>query len=109
MNFSLHRAYLLFRTLGLRHIVVTGPNNDVTGVLTRLQLMPASLAVTTESLDSSSHHVTCDVSCHDNMNDDSAAANIVTHSTSSVALALPTAVAAAQREVEQQSITLTHV
>jgi len=37
--FSLHRAYMLFRTMGLRHLVVTNADNHVAGVLTRRDLM----------------------------------------------------------------------
>ena len=38
-NFSLQRAYLLFRTMGLRHMYVTDSANCVVGVLTRKDLM----------------------------------------------------------------------
>jgi chloride channel 7 len=38
-DFSLHRAYLLFRTMGLRHLFLTDAANRVVGVLTRKDLM----------------------------------------------------------------------
>ena len=34
-DFSLHRTYILFRTLGLCHLVVTDIRNRVVGVITR--------------------------------------------------------------------------
>ena len=39
-TFSLERAYALFRTMGLRHIVVTDKRNTPTGVLSRKDLLP---------------------------------------------------------------------
>ena len=38
-DFSLHRAYMLFRTLGLRHLFVTDEAARLVGVLTRKDLM----------------------------------------------------------------------
>ncbi|KXJ16127.1 chloride channel protein D [Exaiptasia diaphana] len=38
-NFSLHRTYIIFRTLGLRHLVVVGKSNRVKGIITRKDLM----------------------------------------------------------------------
>ena len=38
-HFSLHRAYILFRTLGLRHMTVVSHTNQVMGILTRKDLM----------------------------------------------------------------------
>jgi hypothetical protein len=38
-SFSLHRAYMLFRTMSLRHLIVTDTDNRVVGVLTRRDLM----------------------------------------------------------------------
>lgn len=38
-QFSLHRAYMLFRTMGLRHLYITDADNLVVGVLTRRDLM----------------------------------------------------------------------
>ncbi|XP_040569447.1 chloride channel protein C-like [Lepeophtheirus salmonis] len=38
-HFSLHRAYILFRTLGLRHMTVVTPTNQIHGILTRKDLM----------------------------------------------------------------------
>lgn len=42
-TFSLHRAYILLRTLGLRQLVVTNEHNQVVGVVTRKDLMPFAL------------------------------------------------------------------
>ena len=38
-HFSLHRAYMIFRTMGLRHMIVTDGDNQVAGILTRRDLM----------------------------------------------------------------------
>lgn len=38
-EFSLNQAYVIFRSLGLRHIVVINMNNEVTGIITRKDLM----------------------------------------------------------------------
>ena len=38
-QYSLDRTYLLFRTLGLRHLTVTDANNCVSGMITRKDLM----------------------------------------------------------------------
>ena len=42
-DFSLQRAYALFRTMGLRHLVVTDVDNGVVGILTRRDLMDYQL------------------------------------------------------------------
>jgi len=42
-NFSLHRAYMLFRTMGLRHLIITSVDNRVVGVITRRDLMDFQL------------------------------------------------------------------
>lgn len=39
LHFSLHRAYILFRTMGLRHMTVVNHTNQVGGILTRKDLM----------------------------------------------------------------------
>ncbi|NXX82829.1 CLCC protein, partial [Urocolius indicus] len=39
-HFSLQRTYIIFRTLGLRHLTVVDPQNQVVGVITRKELMP---------------------------------------------------------------------
>ncbi|ELT90364.1 hypothetical protein CAPTEDRAFT_205673 [Capitella teleta] len=39
-DYSLHRTYQLFRTLGLRHLTVTDIRNRVVGMITRKDLMP---------------------------------------------------------------------
>lgn len=38
-EFSLHRAYIIFRSLGLRHLVVVNEKNEVVGIITRKDLM----------------------------------------------------------------------
>ena len=38
-RFSLHRTYNIFRSLGLRHLVVVDDNNKVAGIITRKDLM----------------------------------------------------------------------
>ncbi len=38
-KFSLHRTYIIFRTLGLRHLTVVDAHNAVVGVITRKDLM----------------------------------------------------------------------
>eukprot|EP00058_Branchiostoma_floridae_P008472 XP_002593960.1 hypothetical protein BRAFLDRAFT_68603 [Branchiostoma floridae] len=38
-NFSLHRTYIIFRTLGLRHLTVVDETNKVVGIITRKDLM----------------------------------------------------------------------
>ena len=48
-TFSLRHAYDLFRSMGLRHLVVTDAFNCVAGIVTRHNLMEANLkAVLTE-------------------------------------------------------------
>lgn len=43
-NFSLHRTYIIFRTLGLRHLVVThSDGGQVVGMITRRDLMGFNL------------------------------------------------------------------
>ncbi|XP_061304500.1 chloride channel protein C-like [Pezoporus flaviventris] len=42
-HFSLQRTYIIFRTLGLRHLTVVDPRNQVVGVITRKDLMPFPL------------------------------------------------------------------
>lgn len=42
-EFSLHRTYIIFRTLGLRHLVVVDMVNRVVGIITRKDLMGFSL------------------------------------------------------------------
>ena len=38
-KFSLHRTYIIFRSLGLRHLTVVDEHNRVVGVITRKDLM----------------------------------------------------------------------
>ncbi|KAM3569776.1 hypothetical protein VYU27_008140 [Nannochloropsis oceanica] len=40
---SVVRAYRLFRTMGLRHLCVINSHNQVTGIITRFDLLPESL------------------------------------------------------------------
>ncbi|XP_035227060.1 chloride channel protein D-like isoform X2 [Stegodyphus dumicola] len=42
-SFSLHRAYIIFRSLGLRHLVVIDERNQVVGIITRKDLMGYSM------------------------------------------------------------------
>ena len=42
-NFSLHRAYIIYRTLGLRHLTVVDRCNRVVGMITRKDLMGFNL------------------------------------------------------------------
>lgn len=42
-KFSLERAYITFRTMGLRHMTVVDENNRVIGVITRKDLMGFNL------------------------------------------------------------------
>ncbi|XP_072425660.1 chloride channel protein C-like [Chiloscyllium punctatum] len=42
-NFSLQRTYIIFRTLGLRHLTVVDLRNRVLGIITRKDLMPFCL------------------------------------------------------------------
>jgi len=39
LTFSLHRTYIIFRTLGLRHLPVVDTSNKVVGMITRKDLM----------------------------------------------------------------------
>ena len=42
-DYSLHRTYQLFRTLGLRHLTVTDIRNRVVGMITRKDLLPYNM------------------------------------------------------------------
>lgn len=42
-QFSLHRTYIIFRSLGLRHLVVVDDKNQVAGIITRKDLMGFSI------------------------------------------------------------------
>ncbi|CAI9742196.1 channel C-like [Octopus vulgaris] len=42
-RFSLYRTYIIFRSLGLRHLVVTDDKNSVVGMITRKDLMDFNL------------------------------------------------------------------
>jgi len=42
-HLSLQRTYIIFRTLGLRHLTVVDLQNQVVGVITRKDLMPFPL------------------------------------------------------------------
>jgi CBS domain-containing protein len=42
-DFSLHRTYIVFRTLGLRHLTVVDAANRVVGIITRKDLMGFNL------------------------------------------------------------------
>ena len=49
-DYSLHRTYVIFRTLGLRHFVVVDVHNHVVGIITRKDLMPFRMQERLESL-----------------------------------------------------------
>mmetsp|Transcript_7658 Transcript_7658/g.12914 ORF Transcript_7658/g.12914 Transcript_7658/m.12914 type:complete len:286 (+) Transcript_7658:3-860(+) len=61
---TVQRAYRLFRTLGLRHLVVTNISNQVVGIVTRKELLPSHISkfdrfqVGDTSLDSSESPLT---------------------------------------------------
>ena len=38
-NFSIERAYLIFRSMGLRHLTVVDNNNRIQGIVTRKDFM----------------------------------------------------------------------
>ena len=42
-NYSLHRTYMLFRTLGLRHLMVIDDHNRCVGMITRQDLVPINI------------------------------------------------------------------
>ena len=42
-RFSLYRTYIIFRSLGLRHLVVIDKSNSVVGMVTRKDLMDFNL------------------------------------------------------------------
>ena len=42
-DFSLHRTYIVFRTLGLRHLTVVDNANRVVGIISRKDLMGYNL------------------------------------------------------------------
>lgn len=50
-KFSLQRAYIIFRTLGLRHMAVVDELNRVIGVITRKDLMGFNMAEKLLALD----------------------------------------------------------
>lgn len=47
-SFSVERTYVVFRTLGLRHLVVTDRHNHVKGVVTRKVTVSSSAHVSSE-------------------------------------------------------------
>ena len=49
-DYSLYRTYVIFRTLGLRHLVVVDVHNRVVGIITRKDLMPFIMQERLESL-----------------------------------------------------------
>ncbi|XP_025056823.1 chloride channel protein C-like isoform X2 [Alligator sinensis] len=46
-HFSLQRTYIIFRTLGLRHLTIVDLQNRVVGIITRKDLMPFQLEEST--------------------------------------------------------------
>jgi len=49
-DYSLYRTYVIFRTLGLRHLVVVDVHNHVVGLITRKDVMPFKMQERLESL-----------------------------------------------------------
>ena len=49
-DYSLYRTYVIFRTLGLRHLVVVNVHNHVVGIITRKDLMPFKMQERLEAL-----------------------------------------------------------
>jgi len=49
-DYSLYRTYVIFRTLGLRHLVVVDVHNHVVGIITRKDLMPFNMEERLEKL-----------------------------------------------------------
>jgi len=49
-DYSLYRTYVIFRTLGLRHLVVVNVHNHVVGIITRKDLMPFRMQERLETL-----------------------------------------------------------
>jgi len=49
-DYSLYRTYVIFRTLGLRHLVVVDVHNHVVGLITRKDLLPFKMQERLESL-----------------------------------------------------------
>ena len=49
-DYSLYRTYVIFRTLGLRHLVVVDVHNHVVGIITRKDLMPFNMQERLEKL-----------------------------------------------------------
>ena len=68
-DYSLYRTYVIFRTLGLRHLVVVDVHNHVVGIITRKDLMPFNMEERLETLldqqtsadDDDKYSVNCDV------------------------------------------------
>ena len=48
--FSLYRTYQLFRTMGLRHLIVTDKTNRIMGIVTRKNLMAFNIGEKITSL-----------------------------------------------------------
>ena len=49
-DYSLYRTHVIFRTLGLRHLVVVDVHNRVVGLITRKDLMPFKMQERLETL-----------------------------------------------------------
>jgi len=49
-DYSLYRTYVIFRTLGLRHLIVVDVHNRVVGLITRKDLMPFKMQERLETL-----------------------------------------------------------
>ena len=62
-DYSLYRTYVIFRTLGLRHLVVVNVHNHVVGIITRKDLLPFKMQERLESLLELTITLNTDIEC----------------------------------------------